>query len=600
MIKQMPNRILHRNLSEANAIRPRRDLAPRWVETADERCPLACVWFALPPALADMPLADQDDDPGSTQPAFSYFSLKAGCLLYVHILHAPLIRSSRVPKDSMQALAALILLTLSLTGHAQELLPDDPHPTGPLLTLSLAQQAQDLLPDDPHPGKPTAPTRTSTPETDPPLTMFPHSETAPYLITGQTNIIFQGHGPFHSPYEGPNSLLSRGEYKTSLLGTLFLGAQLNRNPKYNTEAILDIESAGGRGISEALGLAGFTNLDVVRNPNLGSTPYIARVQIHQTLGLTNKLVDSDRTPNSLATQVPERRFQLYVGKMSLPDYFDINTVGSDSHLQFLNWTIDNNGAWDYAADTRGYTYAAILEYDDKNWSARYGFAAMPVTANGIDLDWAFPRASGQNMEFELRERLLGPLVAPDRKGTLRVLSFVNHANMGLYRDAVKAYLAGQTPTPNIVAQRKLSSVKYGFALNAEQDLTQDIRAFTRVGWNEGQHESFAYTEVDQTFSFGGDYSGRRWSRPFDKLGVTFVSNAIKKDHQNYLAYGGLGFLLGDGKLTYGRENIVEGYYNLHAWRGVYYALDLQSITHPGYNRDRGPVLVESVRMHVDF
>jgi high affinity Mn2+ porin len=568
----MIKRNLHR---KASTICRRPHIVTRWVETADERCPLACVWFALP--LADK--ADQDDDPGSKQPAFSNRSLKAGYLLYVHILPAPLKRPSLL-KDSMQALAALLLLTLSLAAHAQ--------------------QAQSLLPEDPHPGKPTAPARPSAPETDPPLTMFPHPEDAPYLITGQANIILQGHGPFNSPYQGINSLRPEGEYKTSLLGTLFLGAQLNRNPKYNTDVILDIESSGGRGISEALGLAGFTNLDVVRNPNLGSKPYIARVQIHQTLGLTDKLVEGERTPFALATQVPERRFELHFGKMSLPDYFDINTVGSDSHLQFLNWTIDNNGAWDYAADTRGYTYAGVLEYHDKNWSARYGLAAMPVTANGIDLDWAISRASGQNMEFELRKPLLGPLVSSDRKGVVRVLSFVNHANMGLYRDANRAYLSGQDPKPDIVAHRRFSSVKYGFALNAEQEITRDLRAFTRFGWNEGQHESFAYTEVDQTVSFGADYSGRGWSRPADKLGVTFVSNAIKKDHQTYLQLGGLGFLLGDGNLNYGRENIVEGYYNLHAWRGIYYALDLQSITHPGYNRDRGPVLVESLRMHVDF
>jgi high affinity Mn2+ porin len=570
MILQMTKRISRK----AHTIRPRTDMVRRWVETADERCPLACVWFALP-AHADAILADQDDDPGSMQPAFSYFSLKAGCLLYIHNLPAPSIRSPRIVKDSMQALAALLLLSLTLTGYAQE-----------------------MLPEDPHPSKPGVPSPAA--ETDPPLTMFPHSETSRFLATGQANIILQGHGPFNSPYEGINSLRPEGEYKTSLLGTLFLGAQVNRNPKYSTDAILDIESSGGRGISEALGLAGFTNLDVVRNPNLGSKPYIARVQIHQTLGLTNKLVDSERTPFSLATQVPERRFELHFGKMSLPDYFDINSVGSDSHLQFLNWTIDNNGAWDYAADTRGYTYAGVLEYDDKNWSARYGIAAMPTTANGIDLDWAISRASGQNMEFELRKPLLGNLVSADRKGVVRVLTFVNHANMGLYRDANRAYLSGQDAKPDIVAHRKFGSVKYGFALNAEQEITRDLRAFTRIGWNEGQHESFAYTEVDQTFSFGADYSGRGWSRPADKLGVTFVSNAIKKDHQTYLQLGGLGFLLGDGNLNYGRENIVEGYYNLHAWRGVYYALDLQSITNPGYNRDRGPVLVESLRMHVDF
>jgi carbohydrate-selective porin OprB len=172
--------------------------------------------------------------------------------------------------------------------------------------------------------------------------------------------------------------------------------------------------------------------------------------------------------------------------------------------------------------------------------------------------------------------------------------------MGLYRDANKAFLDGQDAKPDIVAHRQFGAVKYGFALNAEQELTRDLRLFTRFGWNEGQHESFAYTEVDQTISFGGDYSGRGWARPFDKLGVVFVSNAIKKDHQTYLKLGGLGFLLGDGNLNYGRENITEGYYNLHAWRGVYYALDLQYIDHPGYNRDRGPVFVQAIRMHVDF
>jgi high affinity Mn2+ porin len=353
-------------------------------------------------------------------------------------------------------------------------------------------------------------------------------------------------------------------------------------------------------VSEALGLAGFTNLDVVRNPNLGSTPYMARVQLHQTIGFTDKLVDSARTQFSLATQVPERRLEFHVGKMSLPDYLDINTIGTDSHLQFMNWTVDNNGAWDYAADTRGYTFAVVAEYDDKDWSARYALALMPTVANGIDLDWNLRRASGQNWEFELRKPLLGSLLGADRKGVVRILSYVNHAHMGLYRDANKAFLAGEGTRPVIQDHETFGAVKYGFGLNAEQELTSSLRVFTRIGWNEGQHESFAYTEVDQTVEFGGDYSGRSWSRPNDKLGVTFVSNAIKKDHQDYLKLGGLGFLLGDGKLNYAREDILEGYYNLHTWRGVYYALDLQYIDHPGYNKDRGPALVESVRMHVDF
>ena len=431
-------------------------------------------------------------------------------------------------------------------------------------------------------------------------TIFPHPETARYLLSGQANIIFQAHAPFHSPYEGPNSLVSRGEYKTSLVGTVYGAYQLRRDPLFTTEVIANLEGAGGRGISQALGLAGFTNLDVVRNPNLGSVPYLARLQIHQSLGLSSTLVDADRTQFSLATQVSVRRIDLRVGKMSLPDFFDVNRIGTDSHLQFLNWTADNNGAWDYAADTRGYTYAGILEYTDHNWTTRYALAAMPTVQNGIDLDWAFHRASGQNMEVEHRGSLLGPLLPSDRKGVIRLLSFVNHAHMGLYRDANAAFLNGAGLHPDITRNAHLSTVKYGFGLNLEQELTSNFRVYTRLGWNEGQHQSFAYTEVDQTLAFGGDLSGKQWSRPNDKAGVTFISNAIKRDHQAYLRLGGRGFLLGDGTLNYAREDILESYYNLHAWRGLFYALDAQFIEHPGYNQDRGPVLVEAVRMHVDF
>ena len=459
--------------------------------------------------------------------------------------------------------------------------------------------AQRPSPPDPLPQTNSSPVKDAPAVSSAAPTMFPHPPTARYLISGQGNIIFQAHAPFHSPYEGVNSLNSRGEYKTSLLGTLYLGAEVLHTSRTNTDLILDIESSGGRGISQALGLAGFTNLDVVRNPNLGSKPYIARVQLHQTVGLSHKLVETDRTQFSLATEAPERRLEFHVGKMSLPDFVDLNFSGSDSHLQFMNWTADNNGAWDYAADTRGYTYGVVTEYVDRAWSARYALALMPTVANGIDLQWNLRRASGQNFEVDLHPRLLS-LFPAERKGTLRLLSYVNHANMSVYRTANSNFLHALTPRPIVTDHPLQTTVKYGFGLNFEQELTRDSHLFGRFGWNEGQHESFAYTEVDQTFELGGDLAGNRWSRPNDKLGVAFVSNAIKRDHQNYLALGGLGFLLGDGRLHYAREDILETYYTLHTWRGLYYALDAQYINHPGYNADRGPVLVESVRMHVDF
>jgi high affinity Mn2+ porin len=443
------------------------------------------------------------------------------------------------------------------------------------------------VPPDQKPAKEEAP--------DPVVTMFPHPEGRRYWISGQANIIFQGRLPFHSPYEGPNSFRSSAEYKTSLVGTLYTAVRPTKSVRYNTDLIFDMESAGGRGLSQALGLAGFTNLDVVRNPNLGSTPYIARYQIHQVFGLTDKTQSQDPNFFALATEVPERRIEFRIGKMTLPDFFDLNDIGSDSHLQFMNWTVDNNGAWDYAADTRGYTVGGIAEYDDRGWALRYGFLAMPTVANGIDMDWAFSRAHGQNGEFELRKSLV-----PNRKGTTRILFYANKAHMGVYREAVRAYLDGTDTTPAITAHEHFGALKYGFGYNAQQEITENLRLFGRFGWNEGQHESFAYTEVDQTVEAGGDYSMRRFGRSEDKFGAVVVSNAIKRDHQDYLRLGGLGFLLGDGNLNYGRENIVESYYTWHAWRGMFYSVDVQHFNNPGYNRDRGPVWVGAVRAHVDF
>jgi len=496
----------------------------------------------------------------------------------------------------MRSICSIAFATSVLLVAAPQFAQQPDAPT-PKLTLFLAPDDSEQRSRVALPPILVAPAKN--PDTEPvdegAPTIFPHPDSARYLVAGQANIIFQAHGPFHSPYEGPNSLLSRGEYKTSLLGTFYLGYEVDPNPRYATDAILDVESAGGRGISEALGLAGFTNLDVVRNPNLGPAPYLSQYMIHQVIGFSDEMVDSDRSTTSFQTKVPVRRLEFYIGRMGLPDFFDNNSVGTDSHLQFLNWTVDNNGAWDYAANTRGYTDGAVAEYVDHDFTARYALAAMPVIANGIDLQYQFRQGSGQNVELELRRSAV-----PKRKGAVRLLGFVNHANMGDYREQNQAFLAGLTPTPIITAHPFTSSVKYGVGLNVEQEVSENGRVYGRFGWNEGQHESFAYTEVDQTIAVGGDYALKRAGRPNDKLGITFVTNAIKKDHQDYLALGGKGFLLGDGKLNYAREDIIEAYDNVHVWKGVYYALDLQFVDHPGYNQDRGPVLVESVRMHVDF
>ncbi|MGA7244687.1 MAG: carbohydrate porin [Terracidiphilus sp.] len=508
------------------------------------------------------------------------------------MLHFSALRFTRtaLPAAFALGLAATSLCAQMPGSTLADHLPSAPEPQF-IAGADLLQQ-KDLKPA----GDPPAPANAPEPAPEAPsVTVFPHPEEARYWISGQANIIFQGRIPFHSLYEGPNSFRNSAEYKTSMVGTLYTALRRNRSVRYNTDFIFDLEAAEGRGLSEALGLAGFTNLDVVRNPYLGKAPYIARYQIHQVIGLTDKTTAQESNFFALASRVPERRIEFRVGKMTLPDFFDVNSVASDSHLQFMNWTTDNNGAWDYAADTRGYTVGGLVEYDDLNWSLRYGIFAMPVVANGIDLDWALSRANGQNGEFDLRHGWI-----PQRKGVTRLLFYGNHAHMGVYREAVQAYLAGTDPTPTITAHEHFGALKYGFGYNTEQELTANLSVFGRFGWNEGQHESFAYTECDQTVSAGAEYFGNRWHRPLDKMAIAVVSNAIKRDHQNYLRLGGLGFLLGDGNLNYGRENIVESYYTWHAWKGMFYSLDVQHIDNPGYNRDRGPAWVGSVRAHVDF
>ncbi|HEV2177014.1 MAG TPA: carbohydrate porin [Terriglobia bacterium] len=428
-------------------------------------------------------------------------------------------------------------------------------------------------------------------EADTATTVFEHPASGRFWVSGQINVIGQGHSSFRAEYSGPNSLKSKAEFAVSNLLTLDTGLELNKT----TEVIFDIESAGGHGISDALGLGGFTNLDVVRSPDLGQTPYLARFMIHKVIDLGGGEQETERGPFGLATELPARRIDLRAGKFSLVDFFDLNAVGSDSHLQFLNWTDDNNGAYDYAANTRGYTWGAIAEYYDKSWALRFAEAMMPKVANGPNLDADLLRAHAENLELELHRA-----VVPHRAGTLRLLSYVNHANMGSYRDAIGEFRAGKVSAPDVTATRRQGRVKYGFGVNFEQPITDTARAFMRFGWSDGRNESFAYTEDDRTAAFGADLRGDAWRRKLDKVGGAFVANGLSGDHREYLALGGLGFVLGDGKLTYGRERIFEGYYTAHLWRGVFGSLDIQHVTNPGYNRDRGPVLVPALRLHIDF
>jgi carbohydrate-selective porin OprB len=404
------------------------------------------------------------------------------------------------------------------------------------------------------------------------------------------NVVSQANPAFDAAYSGPQSFGPGGESAASYVVTLYTGFVIT--PR--TDLALDVESAAGRGLSQAFGIASFPNLDVVRNPALPHVPYVGRAILRHIVPLSDDLVPAERGPLSLEGQVPARRLELRAGKFDTVDYFDVNGVGSDTHLQFLNWAVDTNGAFDYAADTRGYTLGVEAEYQDPAFALRVAEVLMPKVANGIDYDFDIAHARGENLELERHGTLLG------RKGAVRVLAFRNHARMGDYAQANAAFLAGAVPRPDITATRAPDRIKYGFGLNVESELTPSLRGFLRLGFDDGRTESFAFTEIDDTVAVGADLKAAFLGRPKDKMGLAFVTSGLSPEHRTYLALGGLGFLLGDGALAYGRETVEELYYTAHAYRGVYPALDVQRVENPGFNRARGPALVATLRLHLDF
>jgi high affinity Mn2+ porin len=423
-----------------------------------------------------------------------------------------------------------------------------------------------------------------------PTTMFPHFVEGRIWLSGQMNYILQANPPFSARYSGTNSFRSSYNKAQGRVITLYSGLQLT----HSTEVLVDGEEAAGLGISSAVGLGGYTNLDAVKDPTLTGTPYLARAMIHQIISLGHGEREADRGPLSTFSILPNRRLEIRAGKFGITDFFDTNSVGSDTHLQFMNWAINQNGAFDFTADPRGYTWGVLAEYQCPTWGLRFSEALMPGPKLGGPLVWNLHRANTSNAEFELHR---GPVL---KSGIIRVLTWVNHGNMGVYQDAIDQYLAGKTHVPDLSAHPTQVTSKYGFGVNLEQGVTPSITAYGRFGWNNGKTESWSFAEIDQTVSAGIGLLGNLWKRNNDRAGLAFASNGISSVHAKYLSLGGIGPELGDGGLQYGRENLLESYYTTHLWRGLYAGPDVQYIVTPGYNQARGPIFVGSFRVHVEL
>lgn len=407
-----------------------------------------------------------------------------------------------------------------------------------------------------------------------------------WSIHAQATSVADTHGSFASLYSGANSLDPRAETKASLTTTFFLGLRIRKG----LDIYVDPELAGGEGLSHVTGMAGFPNGEITRVTSATPKPYLARAFIRQTWALGDEEERIEGDANQLAGNQPESRLTLIFGKMSVTDIFDTNAYSHDPRGQFMNWALMDNGAFDYPADTRGYTWGAALELNQMRWAVRVGSFLVSTYANGLPLDRHFRTNNGEVGEVELRPKLFG------QSGKVKFLAYVNQANMGTYRLALQEMPAD----PVVTLTRRPGTVKYGFGLNAEQPLTPNLGVFLRWGWNDGKTESWEFTEIDRTGQAGLQWMGKRWGRPKDAVGVAGVMNGLSQDHREYLAAGGHGFIIGDGHLNYASERILEAYYAWNAVKFTTLTLNYQFAANPAFNRDRGPVSIWSMRIHFEF
>jgi len=403
----------------------------------------------------------------------------------------------------------------------------------------------------------------------------------------QQTIITQYKPAFSAKYTGANRLVTGLETQSSITSTLYGGARLWKG----AEAYFNPELSGGSGLSRTTGVAGFPNGETFRVGSTAPAIYIARLYFRQNFewGTDKDTIQPDL--NQLGGLRSKRYFSITAGKFGMADFFDGNEFSHDPRTQFMNWALMDNGAWDYPANTRGYAMGLNAELGQPDWTLRFAFTLSTTSANGSIIDQKVNKANTQTIEFEKRYTL------NNQKGTVRILGFLNNGKMGNYQQA----LALSPTAPNVDTTQAYGRHKYGFGISADQYLTNDFGVFAKLSYNDGHTETWYFTEIDRSVSFGAQLKGTSWKRKNDELALAFIGNGLSAPHRNYLAAGGYGFIIGDGKLNYSTEMIAELYYKIDAYQHKFFlSPDYQFIVNPAYNKDRGPVNVFSIRAHVEF
>ncbi len=410
-----------------------------------------------------------------------------------------------------------------------------------------------------------------------------------YSLHFQTTIISQYHFDFASLYNGDNSLQPTEPARTSFSGTAFL----NYKPFVNTYIVFNPEAAGGKGLSKTLGIAGFPNGEVYRVGDPKPKPFIARLYVEQRFILSNRKEFVADDLNQIAETTNKEYISVIIGKFSLTDFFDDSQISHDPRSQFMNWSLMSNGAWDYPANTRGYTMGAVVQAVWNEWAFRTAITTVPIEANGPELQFKFGKAMGLVWEVE-KSHLFEKDAA--RFSSIHAGIFWNKAKMGNYQQAIQN--SGGF-SPDVTDSRLYGRDKWGYYISMDNHFGK-LHHFIKTSWNDGKNETWAFTEIDGSFTTGLQLDGQIWKRENDRFAIALVSNALSTDHRTYLAKGGYGFLIGDGKLNYANEQILEAYYSLHLHKNIFLSPDYQFIINPAYNRDRGPVHIVALRLHATF
>jgi high affinity Mn2+ porin len=409
-----------------------------------------------------------------------------------------------------------------------------------------------------------------------------------WAIHGQSTNTWLVQPGFHSPYQGPQSLNASANARETVDVTLYAGVR----PWQGAEFWFNPEIDQGFGLSDTFGVAGYVSGEAYKVGRVNPYVLFQRAFLRQTIDLGGDTEKLDADLNQLAGTQTANRLVFTIGKYSIVDIFDTNKYAHDPRNDFLNWSIIDGGAFDYAANSWGFTYGAAAEWYQDWWTVRTGVFDLSIQPNTANLSPGIRQ--GQFVtELEERHNLW------DQPGKLKFLSWLTWGDLGTYSDALS--LAAATGTTPSTADVRSFRTKYGLGLNLEQQLTTDLGAFARASMAQAGVEEVDFTDINQSLSAGLSLAGTRWGRPDDTVGLAGVVNRISHQAKLYFAAGGLGGIIGDGQLpNAGPEQILEAYYSVPVFSFAHVTADYQFINNPAYNRDRGPVSVFGFRIHVQF